>query len=123
MAIEIRKVPPNWEHPKDKNGKYIPLYGISYKEAAQKWIDGFSSFKPDKFCNYYWEYSNTPLEEEHVEYNKDEATWYQVYSIISEGVPISPPFETKEELIAHIYSDTCSQEYADYIKELLSVII
>lgn len=120
MAIEIRKVPPNWEHPKDKHGKYIPLYGSSYKEASQEWIDGFNSFKPDEFCNYYWEYSNIPIEEEHVEYTKEEATWYQVYSIISEGVPISPPFETKEELISYISKESCDQYYVDYVKELLS---
>ena len=26
MGREIRKVPKNWNHPKDKNGRYIPPY-------------------------------------------------------------------------------------------------
>jgi hypothetical protein len=123
MGTEIRMVPENWEHPKDKLGHYIPLYGISYEEAANKWIDRFNSFKPDFFCKYYWEYCDVPLEEEHVKYTKDQQSWYQVYENISEGTPITPPFETKEALINYLYScGDYDNSIIDYIKELLRLL-
>ena len=34
MGREVRKVPENWIHPKDKNGKYIPLLESEYSREA-----------------------------------------------------------------------------------------
>lgn len=28
MGRELRRVPANWKHPKDGNGRYIPMYNI-----------------------------------------------------------------------------------------------
>ena len=35
MGRKIRRVPPHWEHPKDKNGNYIPLHDQSFDEAEE----------------------------------------------------------------------------------------
>ena len=47
MGREIRRVPANWQHPKDGHGDYIPMYGrICYtadeiKEGLREgWLDG-----------------------------------------------------------------------------------
>lgn len=32
----------------------------------------------------------------------EEPTWYQVYENVSEGCPITPPFETKEEMVEYL---------------------
>lgn len=38
MAIEIRQVPPDWEHPKDLFGNYIPLGdGAFFNALAEEW--------------------------------------------------------------------------------------
>lgn len=50
MGREIRRVPPNWQHPKytaensgiysSRIGRYMPLYDRPYIEAITEWIDG-----------------------------------------------------------------------------------
>lgn len=35
MGREVRRVPQNWEHPKDQHG-YIPLFD-GHKKAAREW--------------------------------------------------------------------------------------
>ena len=47
MGREIRKVPPNWEHPKRADGTYYPMLDAVYKEAViarekeyQQWQEG-----------------------------------------------------------------------------------
>jgi hypothetical protein len=52
MGREIRKVPPNWEHPKEQKygrnwrtgefeetNEYKPLFDRSFEDKAQEWID------------------------------------------------------------------------------------
>lgn len=103
MGREIRMVPPNWQHPKDHNRNYIPLYNQSYKEKAEEWIKGFNEFKSTQYCKYYWEFDSAPLDsDDYVPYSKEEATWYQVYETVSEGTPVTPAFETQQELIDHL---------------------
>lgn len=31
MGREVRNVPPNWEHPKDENDRYIVMFEGSYE--------------------------------------------------------------------------------------------
>lgn len=102
MGREIRRVPPNWQHPKRSSGAFSPMYDRNYEEEAQEWIQGFNSFVPDELYDYYWEYNSPPDKDYCVPYTKEEATWYQVYETVSEGTPVTPPFETEEELIEHL---------------------
>jgi hypothetical protein len=37
MGREIRRVPPDWQHPKDEDGDHIPLFDESFRAAAQEW--------------------------------------------------------------------------------------
>ena len=112
MGREIRRVPPNWEHPKDSNGKYIPLYDHDYETAAKQWLkelleweagDHEARERNKEFCRYYWEYQGPPREEECRPKFAAEPTWFQVYETVTEGTPVSPPFETPEAL-AHYLS-------------------
>lgn len=36
MSREVRRVPANWEHPKNERG-HIALFGGSFKESAANW--------------------------------------------------------------------------------------
>lgn len=102
MGREVRRVPPNWEHPMNSVGIYRPLHNQFYEELAEQWIKNFNEFKPDDLIKYYWEFENPPEEEYCVPYKKEEATWFQVYETVSEGTPTTPPFATEEELIEHL---------------------
>ncbi len=72
MGREIRKVTPNYEHPRDGYGDYIPVYDDHMLPDA----------KPE------------------------ERTWYQFFEDTTEGTPCSPPFETKEELIDYLCTES-----------------
>lgn len=120
MGREIRRVPPNWEHPKQKCSHhrqcnpdgmcYISMHDQDYKTAAKEWIDGLMRWErgehedgPDKHCKYYWEYFGNPPDEEtcRPEFT-EEPTWFQVYETVSEGTPVTPPFPTKEALAEYL---------------------
>lgn len=113
MGREIRRVIPNWEHPKTKNGdQYQPMFDRTFEEECKKWIEGFESWidgtHPD-FEEYgdkyaYWEWEGNPPDRKYYLPHRtdEEATWYQLYETVSEGTPVSPPFETKKELIDYL---------------------
>ena len=122
MGREIRRVPPNWEHPRytsenrpagNRNpvqwmGQYIPMHDQAFAAAAREWQDQLLMWQEGKHPDYqdgvfYWEYEGDPPARE--DYRPDfaeEPTWYQVYQTISEGTPVTPPFATEEELIDYL---------------------
>lgn len=115
MGREVRKVPPNWEHPKSSDGQYIPLYDRSYREAITEWIENHQLWlegkHPDqldpKIANKYQFYAqwsgNAPDVESYLpDIKPEEKTWFQVYETVSEGTPVTPPFATEDELIYHL---------------------
>lgn len=118
MGREIRRVPPNWEHPKRDNGSYQPMYDHSASDRFAQWLEDFENFKAkemDEVCREYGydprdayaafcEYDGGPPDHEYCRPNWDEseAMWIQVYETVSEGTPVSPPFETPEELIDYL---------------------
>ncbi len=121
MGREIRRVPPNWEHPryteddpptgnrisKDWMGHYKPLFDECFEEASHTWKENFRQWEtgdhPDLSDETrhmeYWEYDGgPPMKEDYRPPFAEAPTWYQVYETISEGTPVSPPFPTLEEL-------------------------
>ena len=107
MGREIRQVPPNWEHPKDVNGHHTPLHSGSYRDAKKEWIAGLLEWEAgthedfDKWGDKhnYWEWRGMPPEKDlYGDFAPEDATWFQIYETVSEGTPVSPPFETREEL-------------------------
>jgi hypothetical protein len=136
MGREIRRVPPNWEHPKEdrydhRTGTYVKafkaLYGQSCEEAwrdwiaeYQKWLDGEQdriiakyedSGRPKDqpytaFCMWHGQPPDPERYRPH--WQDGEATWYQLYETVSEGTPVTPPFATAEELIDYL------AEHGDY---------
>ena len=113
MGREIRRVVPNWEHPKKEHSdQYQPLYDRSFEEACKEWVKGFESWldgtHPD-FKEYgdkytYWEWEGEPPDRKYYRphWADEDATWYQLYETVSEGTPVSPPFETKKELVDYL---------------------
>lgn len=115
MGREVRKVPANWEHPKDDRGQFIPLYGRSFSEKASnwdkehaKWQEGFRSDfaggweekdEGDASMSYEDYAGPRPVESDYMpDWPESERTHFQMYEDTSEGTPISPPMESPETL-------------------------
>lgn len=124
MGREVRKVPARWEHPKNPEGKYIPLLGGSFSadlaewhKEKSKWDEGFISdysggWKPkDDGMDYPYEdwSGKCPEEEDYMpDWPEDQRTHFQMYEDTSEGTPISPPMETPESLARWLVGNKAS---------------
>ena len=129
MSREIRKVPKGWEHPKNEEGRYIPLYGESFATAfnewydgLQRWLNGTSEDYDDRFytrdARGYTEYAGQSPDPERYrlqDWTEEEANCFQIYQTVSEGTPVSPVFESLEEmekwLIKQGYSENAARNF------------
>ena len=121
MGREIRRVPVNWQHPtqtcphayKPCEGYrcYKPLFDRLYQNEAKEWLEEFDKwqkgYRPDYFeigdAEFFWDWYGMPPDKEYYRTYKDEdAIWYQVYETVSEGTPVTPPFETQAELVNYL---------------------
>ena len=115
MGREIRQVPPDWEHPRDTNGRYCPLYDNTYLGGIinhlvfyiknLRWLGSFFEDWPSpQYCRPFW--------------SKRKATHFQIYETVSEGTPTSPIFATREALadwlVEQGYSRRASDKFAKY---------
>lgn len=142
MGREVRMVPKDWQHPvrSDKVDAYGPDY-IALNEGpwevrAATWDDdnahwqkgeerhwGFDK-EPDTWVSVqaqrkidyptYEEWAGErPRSEDYMPtWTPEEATWYMMYESTSEGTPLSPAFETPEEL-ARWLADNRASTFAD----------
>lgn len=118
MGREIRRVPPNWEHPvytendahrSNLVGQLRPCIDQDYDSAAAEWIDGFNQWQQGKHkaqlkgwvasLKYFWEYDSVPDADVCRPKFTEEPTWFQMYETVTEGTPCTPPFATKAELV------------------------
>jgi hypothetical protein len=116
MGREVRKVPADWNHPRNAAGHLIPLYGESFAarlaqwdEGKEKWEEGLrrdfrerNVWKPrdrDEDCSYEkWDGPRPEAQDYMPDWKPDECTHFQMYETCTEGTPISPVKETPEEL-------------------------
>lgn len=117
MGREVRRVTKDWQHPKNDKGVYIPMFGRSYGREAAEWEEEYAQWCKGLVRAYgkneKWEprdpkYDAMRFEEWHgrrptpgdymPDWPTSERTHYQMYEDTSEGTPISPVFETPEEL-------------------------
>lgn len=128
MGRELRMVHPDWEHPTDgfyNDGapRYVPLFQ-GYNKAVstwdenfaqwrngfkESWLPGTSKWVPhgipcgesiakdlESFTDWY---GSPPKSDQYMpEWAPNEATKLVMYEDTSEGTPISPKFDTPEEL-------------------------
>ena len=115
MGRELRRVIPNWKHPKKDGCETLqPMFDNSYIDEMNEWIEGHNLWQtgkhPDQIdgtaseYKYFAEWEGGPPDVEYYrpEWKESEMTWYQVYETVSEGTPVSPPFETQRELIDYL---------------------
>ncbi len=117
LGKEIRRVPPNWEHPTNKLGHFIPMFDETYEAALAEWTankklwdqgkhPNQEEFKEETAQHTYEEWAGpAPNREYHRPEFQEEPTWYQVYENITEGTPQTPPFATTEELEEYLVEE------------------
>lgn len=117
MGREIRRVPANWNHPKDEDGSYQPLrddYVGSlkyYKEEVDNFIKNMTEVVQKGTVKIYentfdsaqeaYKYltEDGQMEKPDIADFMPSGEWYQLFENVSEGTPLSPPFATTKELI------------------------
>lgn len=124
MGREVRRVPADWQHPKNEQGRFIPLFdGRDYESRAKEWDDESAKWTRGEFPDYaseenrklsYEEWNGPrPKAEDYMpNWPESERTHYMMYEDTSEGTPISPSFATPEEL-AHWLADTKANAFGD----------
>jgi hypothetical protein len=127
MGREVRRVPANWQHPKNANGRYIPLFeGSDYAPRLARWDEGNTQwtkgFKKDWIGGGWKPLDGTEASSTYEEWagerpnaadympawNDAEATHFMMYEDTSEGTPISPAFATPEELARWLVDNNAS---------------
>lgn len=127
MSREIRRVPATWKHPKDSRGNYIGLLNGIYQEHLNDWNEGYEMWqkglceqwgKDEKWAPVdeifksisYSEYSgDMPSPDDYMpQWSEEEKTHIMMYETTSEGTPISPAFETPEELAQWLFVNEAS---------------
>jgi hypothetical protein len=114
MGREIRRVPADWNHPRDeRRGGFKPLYDRPFAAAARAWLDKAIAWDngTDEDCAehkasypFYWQWDTNPPNAEYYrpDWPEESATHYQVYETVSEGTPVTPHFATKAELVDYL---------------------
>ena len=119
MGREVRRVPADWEHPKDDHGRYAPLFGGSFSSAAKDWDEGKArwdagereSWAKDQGAEVSFEEWDGPRPNaDHYmpDWPAEERTHLMMYEATSEGTPISPAFETPEKLACWLVDNNAS---------------
>lgn len=104
MGREIRRVVPNWEHPKrefigPREDDYQPMYDRCWEDAFEEFLDYYKKHGTKDTLDYF---GSPPDPQYHRPKWTEDGSWYQVYETVTEGTPVSPPFETKEELVKYL---------------------
>lgn len=110
MGHEVRRVPKNWQHPTRSDGRgFKPLFEGPFAARAAEWDAGKAKWDRGEFPDYadedskklsYEEWNGRrPNPEDYMpDWPEKERTHFMMYESTSEGTPISPAFETPEEL-------------------------
>lgn len=130
MGREVRRVPADWQHPKEevpdwRTGRmverYKPLFpGDRYQPRVDEWDAECAKWKagwrPD-YCTdaesramTYEQYSGQrPHKDDYMpDWPAEQRTHLMMYEDTSEGTPISPAFETPEELAQWLVDNKAS---------------
>jgi len=93
MGREIRRVAKDWVHPKDEGDRSIPLLPFNYMEKDSDPEDYMPEIEP-------------------------EHTAFQIYENVSEGTPVSPVFETEDEMKAWLIEKGYTEKAVEKFVEL-----
>lgn len=135
MSREIRRVPPDWEHPRytadtvfghHKIGDYLRLHNARYVDRAREYLKNYDLWiagqhpdqagaDPTDLHALHEEvgYPPDPNYYREDEWTDAEATAYQIYETVSEGTPVSPVFPTQADMRAWLLTQGYTERAAD----------
>ena len=117
MGRQIVKVPANWDHPRmtDTYGRdgFQPMYDSLFSERFAEWLADFDRIRSGDMSDLErecyplglgeWANDEAPPDPKYYRtWDDEEAVWWQMWETVSEGTPVSPAFETAEELIEYL---------------------
>lgn len=134
MSREVRRVSKDWQHPRaegtyrDGSPRYVGLMKGPWSQAVANWDEGKQRWDDGERLDYskpgrawksrdgddrYYSYEDwdggRPVQVEYMpEWTEDQATHLMMYETVSEGTPISPAFETPEELARWLADNNAS---------------
>lgn len=111
MGREVRQVAKDWQHPKNEKGNYRPLHeGWLYTERIAEWREKVAEGGEQAAIDWM---GRCPDRNDYMpDWPEAEATHLMMYEDTSEGTPISPAFETPEEL-ARWLADNKASAFGD----------
>lgn len=133
MDVVIARVPPHWQHPTvhvsspifGESDHFKAMTPVPFETAAREWDENEAAWNagthpdilsgevPKQYIGkpYAIWGDDRPDAEFRVPWREEEATWFQLWEQTSEGTPVTPPFETVEELAEHLatYGEDYSQ--------------
>lgn len=110
MQLKIRRVPANWEHPKDDQGQFIPMFErFPYPpaEIEEGLQDGWLINEPPNYG-----VAVMP------DWPDRKRTHVQLYENITEGTPVSPVLGSPEELARWIKANGGPEAVVEKTAEL-----
>jgi hypothetical protein len=124
MGREVRRIPKDWQHPKKRKFNYLkacyedvyqPMYDKPFAPAMREWYAGWEAWERGErpegaISETYWEWDGPPPDPEYYrpDWPDSERTHLMMYEDTSEGTPISPAFETPEELARWLVENNAS---------------
>ena len=97
MGREVRRVPADWAHPCNEQGKYKPLFpGEDYADAAYDFLEKANTDGLQCAIDKYGEAPD--LKDYMPNWPVAQRTHYMMYEDATEGTPLSPAFATPEAL-------------------------
>lgn len=106
MGREVRKVPADWQHPKEGD-RYTPL-SDGYTKARDDFMAKVAADGLQEALDYW---GIAPNQDDYMpDWPEAECTHFMMYEDTSEGTPISPAFATPEEL-ARWLADTGASSF------------
>lgn len=98
MSLTVKRVPKDFDWPlHEKWWGYL----IDAPYAACGVCEGYPEYQPDKKCK--WCGSKGFVQYDTIQ--PPAGPYFQLWETVSEGSPVSPPFETEEALAAHMVTD------------------
>lgn len=124
MGREVRRVPKDWQHPKKRvfnyrtgqyEEQYQPMFDKPFAPVMREWYAGWEAWERGErpegaVSETYFEWEGSPPDPEYYrpDWPEETRTHLMMYEDTSEGTPISPAFETAEELARWLTDNNAS---------------
>lgn len=133
MGREVRRVPKDWQHPHDSEGRLQPL-SLGFKEYVEEWNQAAvlwaNGEHPDQIESSaaervlygemaFAEWDPRPNPQDFMpDWPESERTHYQMYETVTEGTPVSPVMNSPEELARWLVVNEhhCSATYEQWLR-------